>query len=227
MGKQKKPSTLIPIMPGIDIIRDAQTRGARKTPNRGKLKNRQIHRTEEEIGQLKEQIVALVASGEAENISQACRQLEIDPISAYRWEKTDKTFKEDVVLAQQVVADRLEEDLDRMNNPLARIFRLKKLRPEYRDNAPQPVSSNFQELLKELQKAGKEKSNGEVDSKSHKEPGQLNQNGQASGRLKLEWNNIEVLAPEESKRFRENSSESSPSPDSQEAALENSQDKSN
>lgn len=220
MGKRKKPSTLIPIMPGIDIIREAQVRGSRKTPNPSKLKNRQPQRTEEEIGQLKEQIVALVASGEAENISQACRQLEIDPISAYRWEKTDKTFKEDVVLAQQVVADRLEEDLDRMNNPLARIFRLKKLRPEYRDNAPQPVSSNFQELLKELKKAGQEKSNGEVDSKSHKEPGQLNQNSQAGGRLKLEWNNLEVLAPSESQRFRENSPESSPSPDSQEAALE-------
>lgn len=154
MGKPKKPSTLIPILPGVEIVRAAQERGPRKTVDKSRLSTRRPKYTEEEVGQLKEQVIALIALGEAENLSQACRQLEVDPLTAYRWESTDKRFKEEVNLAQQVVADRLEEDLDRMNNPLARIFRLKKLRPEYRDNAPQPVSSNFQELLRELRKAG-------------------------------------------------------------------------
>lgn len=60
-----------------------------------------------------------------------------------------------VAQAQQIQADRLEKELDNMNNPVARIFRLKKLRPEYRDNyRATVVSDSMEKLLTKLTEIG-------------------------------------------------------------------------
>lgn len=109
-----------------------------------------------EYAHIKQVALELIESEQADNLTEAAHILGINPTILYRLAERDATWASDIKIAQNIKADRLEADLDRMNNPLARIFRLKKLRPEYRDNFKLDFNTEALEaLLKKLAEAGK------------------------------------------------------------------------
>lgn len=82
---------------------------------------------------LKQAIIELIEAEEADNLSQACDKLKIPKLRAYQWRKQDEDWSNLLNQAEQIKADRLETELDNLKNVVGIIFRLKKLRPEYRE----------------------------------------------------------------------------------------------
>ena len=124
----------------------------RKKPGRKPKSSKYIEKmTPKEILKVKQAIVTLIAAEEADNLTEACRIIGISALKVYYWLENDAEWAGMVREAQNIKADRLEADLDNMNNPVARIFRLKKLRPEYRDSYKFDITSEaLEKLLKEL-----------------------------------------------------------------------------
>jgi len=124
----------------------------RKKPGRKPTSSRIVEKlTQKEILKVKQAILTLIEAEEADNLTEACKKIGMSPLRAYWWLDHDAEWAGRVRQAQNIVADRLEADLDAMNNPVARIFRLKKLRPEYRDNYRFDITSEaLEKLLKEL-----------------------------------------------------------------------------
>uniref|UniRef100_A0A6M3IPR0 Terminase n=1 Tax=viral metagenome TaxID=1070528 RepID=A0A6M3IPR0_9ZZZZ len=105
--------------------------------------------------ELKRQCIDLIESEQCDNLSQCGDRLDVPKLVLHRWYMNDKSFSTMVDQAQQIKADRLEEKIDKINNPVAMIFRLKKLRPEYRDNYRIDVTSEkLEDLLEELKRVG-------------------------------------------------------------------------
>lgn len=110
----------------------------------------------EEIPKIKDAVVALISDAKVKTLTQAAEMLVVSPVTLHRWYKTDLDWKAEVDCAQQVIADQIEIDIDRSKNVIGQIFRLKKLRPEYRDDHRiSNINKEFQELLGELRKLGK------------------------------------------------------------------------
>jgi len=124
----------------------------RKKPGRKPTSSRIVEKlTPKEILKVKQAILTLIEAEEADNLTEACKKIGMSPLQAYWWLDHDAEWAGRIRQAQNIVADRLEADLDAMNNPVARIFRLKKLRPEYRDNYRFDITSEaLEKLLKEL-----------------------------------------------------------------------------
>lgn len=114
--------------------------------------------TTEEILQVKQAILELIEAEEADNITEACEILGFPKLKAFYYSFDDKEWANQIRQAQQIKADRLEADLDAMNNPVARIFRLKKLRHEYRDTYKFDLTNeSLEKLLRELKELAKPK----------------------------------------------------------------------
>ena len=117
----------------------------------------------EEIKKVKSAILDLIEAEEADNISEACEILGFPKLKAHWWTDNDPLWAGQVRQAQQIKADRLENKLDNMNHPVALIFRLKKLRPEYRDTYRFDVTSEpLIALLKELKAVAKPPETAEI-----------------------------------------------------------------
>jgi len=82
----------------------------------------------------KRAILDLLETEQAQNLTQAAEKLNIPKIQAHHWVKSDTEFADRVKLALEIVADRMEQTLDSKENVIGMIFRLKKLRPEYKDD---------------------------------------------------------------------------------------------
>ena len=122
-----------------------------------------------EMLKVKEAVLLLIEAEEADNITEACRIIGISPLKVYHWAENDAEWAGRVRQAQNIKADRLEADLDNMNNPVARIFRLKKLRPEYRDSYKFDITSEpLEKLLKELRELGQNKKSEKVNQEGGK-----------------------------------------------------------
>ena len=103
----------------------------------------------------KRKLVALLNTEEATNLTDAANLLEMPPIDAHRWYKNDKLFREDVQLAEQIRADRLLQSLDEKDHVLGLMFHIKKIRPEFRDNAKIEIQNNqFATLMENIRRAG-------------------------------------------------------------------------
>jgi hypothetical protein len=100
---------------------------------------------------LKNKVIGLIETEQADNLSEAAKVLGVKSTKLYLLAEKDKTFEEQVRIAQNIIADRLEAKLDNSNSPGAHEFRLKKLRPEYRDNAKIDLNTDkLEKLLREL-----------------------------------------------------------------------------
>ena len=114
------------------------------------------HFTDKQIIAYKEQILELLESELVNNLAEAADLLGIPKIRVYQWSSVDKEWASLVHVADKIRVARLEADLDRMNNPVARIFRLKKLDPSYRDTyRVQLQDPQVEKLLQELRNLGK------------------------------------------------------------------------
>ena len=98
----------------------------------------------------------------------------------YAWRKRDEEWAKLLTNADQIIVDKLEEELSQMivNGKMitmpyivARMFRLKALRPEkYRDKFKlDVVDSNLLDILKELRSRGKEKPPAQEEPKVEQE----------------------------------------------------------
>jgi len=131
---------------------DKNTRGV-KPGTKSKL----VKYKPEQVVRFKMLILDKLESGEAFTLSEAANQIGIMPVRAYSWSKYDPDFREMIALARQVRADRLEMELTNSNNIVAKIFILKGLRPEFRENYKVEVSdTRFVDLLEELRRLGRE-----------------------------------------------------------------------
>ena len=78
----------------------------------------------------------------------------------YAIKRKDPEFSEQVNQAKEVLADRFEEELltvDKMPQVVARLARLKTLRPDYRDSFKVVVGSpKVEALVEELHRLGKQ-----------------------------------------------------------------------
>lgn len=103
----------------------------------------------------KKAILQLLESEAAKNLSQAADFLGIPKLRAHSWYDDDPDWARLVRQAQQITADRLEEEIDEKGNIIGLIFRLKKLRPEYRENFKVEVhNEKTRVLLEELRQLG-------------------------------------------------------------------------
>lgn len=104
---------------------------------------------------LKTAALDLIESEEASNLTQAAKILNVQPTLLYKLEAGDPYWAEQVKIAKNIVADKLEDKIDNFNNVVGWIFRLKMLRPEYRDSYKFDVNSTkLEQLLKELREIG-------------------------------------------------------------------------
>lgn len=114
-------------------------------------------------GELKTKILDMFAAGEIRTLAEAAKKLKLNPIRVYYWRSRDEVWREQLAVAEEVLADRLEEEL--LNIPAmspvslsayvrARIFLLTGLRPwKYRDNMRlNAQNSRIESLIGELKK---------------------------------------------------------------------------
>jgi hypothetical protein len=113
-----------------------------------------IH-VDHKFDQVKQAVIDLLESEEADNLSEAAKKLSVSPLVLYHLMERDKVWAEQIRVAQNIKADALEARLDVMNNPIGLIFRLKKIRPEYRDNYKFDFNTEkLETLLKKLAELG-------------------------------------------------------------------------
>lgn len=119
--------------------------------------------TNEQIVGFKEKIVDLIDTGTVKTVSEAARILGLSPTRVHEWGRTDTIFRNIVRLARKVMADKLFEELyntdpdAKMPAVTAKIFLLKGLDPEFRDNYKvlEIKDEKVQKMLDELRNLGK------------------------------------------------------------------------
>ncbi len=117
--------------------------------------------TPQEVVDFKGQIISLIEREKAYTLTEAADQLGLPKTRVHQWHKADKEFAALVDTVEQIKADRLEKELAQhagQGMVIAKMFLLKKLRPEYRENAKIEFSSEpLERLLKELKEVGQPK----------------------------------------------------------------------
>ncbi len=105
----------------------------------------------------KKEILEELLEGRAFTLTQAAKNVGVDPIAAWSWSENDKDFGSAIRSAREVRADGLEDTLAISKNIIAQIFLLKGYRPMFRDSYKVEHSSpKLEEWLKELKEARKE-----------------------------------------------------------------------
>ncbi len=117
-----------------------RTPGAKNKPN--------IKKTEQFDPEVKAwakaEIIRLFDADKIDDLSQASELVGVTKLALYSWRKADKTWRDLLNQAEQPIADRLLKEIlvDTMPNGktinmpyvTARLFRIKKIRPEFRDS---------------------------------------------------------------------------------------------
>ncbi len=107
--------------------------------------------TDRQIRDKKLKILELLSNGTATTLSDAATMAGVRPANVWHWNETDPDFQSMLKLTDEVVADRIEKDIQTSKNPILMMFLLKKIRPEYRDNyRTYEVSGKLTELLEKL-----------------------------------------------------------------------------
>jgi hypothetical protein len=108
-------------------------------------------------GQLIQKVLALYEQGEISTLSEAAEKLGVSKYTLYKLKRSDPEFAEELDIAREIVADRLEAELltcDKYPEAFARIFRLNGLRPEvYKDKKLTFSNPVLEGLLKSLNRA--------------------------------------------------------------------------
>lgn len=157
-------------LPVIRIKHKGRPPGSKNKPKKlldmpNVVSGRLLPMAPERVVELKLDIIDLLEEEKAETLSGAAKILGLNKLRVHAWRRNDKEFASMVDAAQEVIADRLEEELNPfivqgkiINYPyvMARIFRLKALRPhKYRDNYKFDIeNSNLTDLLTDLKRLG-------------------------------------------------------------------------
>jgi hypothetical protein len=133
----------------------ARTPGSQNRPGSAKP-GRKPNTIDPQYTTIKNQVIEAIETEHADNLTEAAKYLDIKPSLLYHLKGRDKAWSDQIEVAQNVVADKLEAKLDKMNSPVAAIFRLKKLRIEYRDNFKFDFNTDkLEKLLTQLVEVGK------------------------------------------------------------------------
>lgn len=90
----------------------------------------------------KAETLRLFDAGEIDSLSEASEKVSVSKLTLYAWRKADKKWRDSLNQAEQPIADRLLREIlqETVNGKAismpyvtARLFRIKKIRPEYRD----------------------------------------------------------------------------------------------
>lgn len=108
----------------------------------------------DQMRDLKRKITDLLESRTAKRLTDAAKMVGLSPRKAYQWKYEDKDWQNELRIIDQIEADELENELE-INKSVVRgsaiAFRLKKLRPEYRDNYRFVVTDyGLKDLITEL-----------------------------------------------------------------------------
>lgn len=94
------------------------------------------------IAWAKAEVLRLFDAGTIDDLSAASEHVGVSKLTLYAWRKSDKAWRQALNQAEQPIADRmlkeiLQETVNGKNISMpyvtARLFRIKKIRPEYRD----------------------------------------------------------------------------------------------
>lgn len=111
-------------------------------------------------GALKRQILELFEAQKVTTLSRAAELVRISKYTAYKWKADDLEFAEELKIAKELVADRLEEEIleqDKLPGVTARIFLLNGLRPGiYKDRRLELTNPRLESLLAKLREAGQQ-----------------------------------------------------------------------
>lgn len=124
----------------------------------------------EVVAWAKAEVIRLFDAGEIDDLSSASEHVSVSKLKLYAWRKADKAWREALNQAEEPIADRMLEEIlaDTMPNgkPIsmpyvtARLFRIKKIRPQFRDAYRFVVEDSrvleHLEALKKLAAQGKE-----------------------------------------------------------------------
>lgn len=115
----------------------------RKPGSKNKPKPDDLEQFDDEtVAWAKAEVIRLFDAGAIDDLSSASEHVGVSKLKLYAWRKSDKAWREQLNQAEQPIADRmLDEILQETVNgkPIsmpyvtARLFRIKKIRPEYRD----------------------------------------------------------------------------------------------
>lgn len=112
--------------------------------------------------ELKKKVIAELEKGEVTTLSGVAGRLGVSKLKLWALKRKDTAFAEQINEAGDVLADRFEEELltvDKMPQVIARLARLKVLRPAYRDSFKVVVGSpKVEAYLEELRQAAHAKS---------------------------------------------------------------------
>jgi len=113
------------------------------SPNKPKAKPKEQYDAET-IAWAKAETLRFFDKGEIDDLSEAAEKVGVSKLTLYAWRKADKKWREALNQAEQPIADKLLKEIlaDTMPNgkPIsmpyvtARLFRIKKIRPEFRDS---------------------------------------------------------------------------------------------
>lgn len=118
--------------------------------------------TDEQILDLKYEILKLMTEGGCATVTEACKVLKLNPALVYSWSQNDPDFKSMVRMTHEVAADELEAKFRTHPNFIPGMMLLKGYRPQFRDNYKEPPSSlDLMKLLEELRNLGNKKESGE------------------------------------------------------------------
>lgn len=90
----------------------------------------------------KAETLRLFDASEIDDLSEAAEKVGVSKLTLYAWKKADKKWRDSLNQAEQPIADRLLREIlqETVNGKAismpyvtARLFRIKKIRPEYRD----------------------------------------------------------------------------------------------
>jgi hypothetical protein len=113
--------------------------------------------TSAEVAEIKKAVINLMEAEEVDNVSQAADYLGVPKVRMYSWYRNDPEWRKEVHYIDDIKADRLESTLDKSGNVIGIIFRLKKLRPEYRDSHKfKETSERIEQFLATLTKLAQE-----------------------------------------------------------------------
>ncbi len=99
----------------------------------------------------KKAVLFLFEEEKAITLTQAAELVGVPKLKLHSWAKRDKEWAAQIRVSREIFADRLEERLTNINNFIPMMFLLKKIRPDYRDNARTvETSGNLERLIQDL-----------------------------------------------------------------------------
>jgi len=112
------------------------------SPNKPKAKPKEQY-SPEVVVWAKAEVLRLFDAEQIDSLSEASEKVGVSKLTLFAWRKADKAWRNSLNQAEQPIADRLLREIlvDTMPNGktvnmpyvTARLFRIKKIRPEYRD----------------------------------------------------------------------------------------------